>query len=161
MKKTCKDCNCLCYRLANSKPNSTLLPGRLTLLLSACVNLCHNPLLLAGGSSPMFPNSSLKGTRLEVRVFWEVFGQENVLPISTLQEDEGKIILARLQWEYLREGAVVLMLADDSVNPAANRNLKVSKSLTNEKFAWKCVLGKFEPTRELLVPIDTNKCAVS
>ena len=52
----------------------------------------------------MFPNSSLKGTRLEVRVFWEVFGQENVLPISTLQEDEGKIILARLQWEYLREG---------------------------------------------------------
>ena len=109
----------------------------------------------------MFPNSSLKGTRLEVRVFWEVFGQENVLPISTLQEDEGKIILARLQWEYLREGAVVLMLADDFVNPAANRNLKVSKSLTNEKFAWKCVLGKFEPTRELLVPIDTNKCAVS
>ena len=33
---------------------------------------------------------------LEVRVFWEVFGQENVLPISTLQEDEGKIVLVTI-----------------------------------------------------------------
>lgn len=93
--------------------------------MSICV-IIHNPLLLSGRIIANIPQPQrLNGTHLEVSVFWEFFGQENVFPISFLQEDEGKIVLAKGIEEYLGlKGFVVLMLVGDFVNLATNRNEK-------------------------------------
>ena len=91
----------------------------------------------------------VRRTHLEVTVFWGVFGQENLLPSSFLQKDEGKIVLARRPW-----------------------NLKVSHKW---KFALKMCVWQTQTKHpdsnqalicllsclELLITIDTDKSAVS
>ena len=119
MQRTCEDYSCLCDRLANSKCNSMLLPGKLTLLV------VPKPLLLGERIISNHPqHQRLNAVRASK---WVSFGESSVRKMFSPAASSRRT-RAKSSWRDDRE---------------------TSRSLTNTKFALKLCLANSNQTSRL------------